>query len=58
MSKFPEAMPHGEILEVLKDVFFVAGTMKGEFFGSMWQFSRNMTIVREGEKLTILNSVG
>ena len=57
MSKFPEAMPHGEIREVLKDVFFVAGTMKNEFFGSMWQFSRNMIIVREGEKLTILNSV-
>jgi hypothetical protein len=57
MSKYPEAMPHGEIEEVFKDVFFVPGTMKNEFFGSMWQFSRNMTIVRENGKLTILNSV-
>lgn len=57
MPKFPEAMPHGEIQEVFKDVFFVSGTMKNEFFGSMWQFSRNMTIVRENGKLTILNSV-
>ncbi len=57
MSTFPEAMPHGEIREVFKDVFFVPGTMKNEFFGSMWQFSRNMTIVREDGNLTILNSV-
>jgi len=57
MSQFPEAMPHGEIQEVFKDVFFVSGTMKNEFFGSMWQFSRNMTVVREDGKLTILNSV-
>ncbi len=57
MSTFAEAMPHGNIREVFKDVFFVPGTMKGEFFGSMWQFSRNMTIVREDGNLTILNSV-
>jgi hypothetical protein len=50
-------MSHGKIKEVLKDIFFVTGTMKNEFFGSMWQFSRNMTIVREGNNLTILNSV-
>jgi hypothetical protein len=57
MGKYHDVMPHGPIREVLKDVFFVTGTMKNEFFGSMWQFSRNMTIVREDGKLTILNSV-
>ena len=57
MSTFPPAMPHGALEEVLPDVFFVTGTMRNEFFGSMWQFSRNMTVVREGERLTILNSV-
>ncbi len=57
MKKFHEAMPHGEIKEVFKDVFFVSGTMKNEFFGSMWQFSRNMTIVRENDELSIINSV-
>jgi len=31
--------------------------MRAEFFGSMWQFSRNMTVVREGGELCILNSV-
>ena len=57
MSNYHEAMPHGNIKEVLKDVFFVTGTMRNEFFGSMWQFSRNMTIVREDGNLTIFNSV-
>jgi hypothetical protein len=57
MANYHEAMPHGEIKEVLKDVFFVTGTMKNEFFGSMWQFNRNMTIVRENGNLTIFNSV-
>ena len=57
MSNYLNAMNHGKIEEVLKDVFFVTGTMRNEFFGSMWQFSRNMTIVREDGKLTILNSV-
>ncbi|HEX5111361.1 MAG TPA: hypothetical protein VFV79_00830 [Saprospiraceae bacterium] len=57
MTKYQDAMPHGPIQEVFPDVFFVTGTMKNEFFGSMWQFSRNMTIVRENGNLTILNSV-
>jgi hypothetical protein len=57
MAIYLDVMGHGKIKEVLPDVFFVTGTMKNEFFGSMWQFSRNMTIVREDGKLTILNSV-
>jgi hypothetical protein len=57
MSQFHAAMPHGPIEEVFPDVFFVTGTMKNEFFGSMWHFSRNMTVVREGGRLTIVNSV-
>lgn len=57
MTDFPAAMPHGKIEEVFPNVFFVTGTMRGEFFGSTWQFSRNMTIVREGDLLTIVNSV-
>ena len=55
--KFPAALPHGDINEVFDDIFFVTGTMRNEFFGSTWQFSRNMTIVRENNKLTLINSV-
>jgi len=57
MTEYFAAMPHGAIEEVFPDIFFVTGTMRNEFFGSMWQFSRNMTVVREGEQLTIINSV-
>jgi hypothetical protein len=57
MSEFPPALPHGPVEEVFPDVFFVTGTMRGEFFGSMWQFSRNMTVVRDRGQLTIVNSV-
>lgn len=57
MTKYHDAMPHGPIQEVFPDIFFVTGTMENEFFGSMWKFSRNMTIVREGDNLTIFNSV-
>lgn len=57
MTDFPAVMPHGPLQEVFPDVFFVTGTMRGEFFGSIWQFSRNMTAVRDGDDLTIVNSV-
>lgn len=57
MSNYHELMAHGPIKEVLKDVFFVSGTMRNEFFGSMWQFSRNMTVVREDGELTLFNTV-
>lgn len=57
MSDFQPALPHGPLTEVFPDVFFVTGTMREEFFGSMWQFSRNMTVVREDGRLTIVNSV-
>ena len=33
MSNFPEAMPHGEFEELFPDLFFIGGTMRGEFFG-------------------------
>ncbi len=57
MDRFSPAMPHGPLEEVIPDVFFVTGTMQGPFFGSTWQFSRNMTVVREGGQLTLINAV-
>lgn len=53
----PEALPHGPIEEVFADIFFVTGAMRGEFFGSPWQFGRNMTVVRQGDELTLINAV-
>ncbi len=53
---FPAALPHGEIEEVFPNVFFVTGTI-GMAGPMPLQFSRNMTIVREGERLVIINSI-
>jgi hypothetical protein len=52
---FPPAMPHGELREVFPTVFFVTGTVK--LPGPPIRFSRNMTVVREGERLVLVNSV-
>lgn len=57
MDLFPEALPHGPIDEVFPDVFFVTGTMKTALMDAHWHFSRNMTIVRDGNELTLINTV-
>ena len=57
MDQFPAAWPHGDLEEVFPDVFFVTGTMKTELMNAPWHFSRNMTVVRDGDALTLINSV-
>ena len=57
MDQFPPALAHGNLEEVFPDVFFVSGTMETVLQGMDWKFSRNMTVVREGERLIIINSV-
>ncbi len=57
MQEFAAALPHGEFSEMFPNVFFVTGTSKPTFMGASWQFSRNMTVVREGDALTLINSV-
>ena len=56
MRQHPKALPHGELKEVFKDVFFLTGTvaMPGPL---PITFSRNMTVVREGGNLTLINSI-
>jgi hypothetical protein len=53
---FPPALPHGPIREVLPQAYLVTGTcaMPGPL---PVRFSRNMSIVREGERLVLINSV-
>jgi hypothetical protein len=57
MVQFPPALSHGSIEEVFSDVFFVSGTMETVLQEMDWKFSRNMTVVRDGERLIIVNSV-
>jgi hypothetical protein len=54
---FGPALPHGDLQEPFGNVFFVTGTTKPTMMGMEWQFSRNMTVVRDGTSLTIINSV-
>jgi hypothetical protein len=56
-DKLPAALPHGRLEEIFPDVFFVTGMMKTALLGADWQFSRNMTVMRDGDALTLINSV-
>ncbi len=53
----PPAAPHGSLREVLPDVFFVTGTMAMSVGIVPVRFSRNMTVIREGTRLVLVNSV-
>jgi hypothetical protein len=52
----PPARKHGELAEVLPDLFFVTGTI-GLPGPLPVRFSRNMTVVRRGERLVLVNTV-
>lgn len=57
MDRFPPALPHGRLHEIFPEVFFVTGAMETELAGDWWKFSRNMTVVREGGDLTLINAI-
>jgi len=57
MSDFPPQLPHGDLAEVLTDIFFVTGQVRPNFGGRQLQFSRNMIVVRDGESLTLVNTL-
>ncbi|MEM7440006.1 MAG: hypothetical protein AAF393_10430 [Pseudomonadota bacterium] len=57
MADFPKTLPVGQLREVLPDIFFVTGQTASESDAGPMCYSRNMTVVRDGSDLTILNSV-
>jgi hypothetical protein len=57
MDQLPPALPHGSLEEVFPDVFFVTGMMKTVLMDVPWQFNRNMVVVRDGDALTLINSI-
>lgn len=52
----PPARPHGALSEPLPDLFFVTGTIRMPGPLTM-TFSRAMTVVREGDRLILVNTV-
>ncbi len=57
MDQLPPALPHGALVEIFPDIFFVTGMMKTVLMDVPWQFSRNMTVVRDNGALTLINAI-
>lgn len=56
MTSFPPALPHSDLREVFPDVFFLTGSIA--LPGPLpVRFSRNMVVVRQADRLVIVNSV-
>lgn len=53
---FPPALPHGPLRQVLSDIYFVTGTVVMPGLVPL-AFSRNMTVVRQGDELVLINTV-
>jgi len=52
----PPALKHGELREILPGIHFVTGTIK--LPGPLpVRFSRNMTVVKSGDRVVVINSV-
>ncbi len=49
--------PHSEIKEIFPDIFYVTGTNITTFESTELQHSRNMIIIREHGKLSLINTV-
>ena len=57
MAQHSPAWPHSEIKEILPNIFFVMGTNITQHEGITLQHSRNMIIVRNLDKLSLINAV-
>jgi len=53
-TQFPKVEPHGSIQEIFSDVYFVTGSVQ---FKPLLRLPRNMIILRDGEELTLVNTV-
>ena len=57
MTQSSSLEDHGNIENIFPDIFFVTGTNKNFYGGVNLQHSRNMVIVRDDNKLTLINTV-
>ncbi len=57
MPNYREIQPHGKIKEVFNHIFMVTGTNHIHHDGVDIQTSRNMIIVRDGQNLSLINTV-
>jgi hypothetical protein len=57
MDAHAPAFAHGPIREIFPDIFFVTGASVFEYEGNSIQKSNNMVIVRNGDELTLINTL-
>ncbi len=57
MIHYSPAWPHSHIKQIFPDIFFVTGTNITQHEGVTLQHSRNMVIVRNQDKLSLINTV-
>ena len=57
MQHFPPALSQVNLEEVFPDVFSITGSMETVLMGANWHFSRNMTVLRDGDALSLINTV-
>lgn len=56
-NMYPQALPHSEIKKIFPNVYFVTGTNITKHNNVELQHSRNMIIVRDNNKLSLINTV-
>ncbi len=54
MSDFAAAMPHGELVEIVPDVFWMQGSVR---MGPGMTINRVMTVLRHEGELTVVNAI-
>ena len=57
MTQYSPAWAHGELKEIFPDIFFVMGTNITIHEGTELQHSCNMVIVKNINKLTLINTI-
>lgn len=57
MQTYSPAWPHSDIKEIFPNIFFVTGENITHYNGVELQHSRNMIIVRDANKLSLINTV-
>lgn len=53
-NAFPHATPHGELLPIFDDAWWLTGTVK---FNPVIRLARNMAVLRNGRELTLINAI-
>lgn len=57
MVPHPPSLPHENIRKIFENIYYVIGTSITHHEGHVIQHSSNMTIVRHGEELTLINTI-